>query len=122
MKYSDLNDYELLSYISDNNEEANEMIFIKYNPLVIDRATKLFPYCKNYGVELNDLIQEGLVGLNDAITGYSDDKDACFYTYALRCINSRIISYITKSKRLKNKVLNDCVFVIFAHRIEKILR
>ena len=25
MKYSDLNDYELLSYISDNNEEANEM-------------------------------------------------------------------------------------------------
>ena len=30
MKYTDMNDYELLSYVSED-ETANEMIFKKYN-------------------------------------------------------------------------------------------
>ena len=84
--YSELNDYELLSYVSEKNEEANEMIFKKYKPLIVDRANKLYLYCTNCGVEVNDLIQEGMVGLNDAISGFDESKDTCFYTYALRCI------------------------------------
>ena len=109
--YNDLNDYEIISYISENNEEANDIIFEKYKPLIVDRSKKLFVYCKNYGVEINDLIQEGMLGLNDAITTFNDTKDTCFYTYALRCINSRIISFIVKSGRLKNKILNDSIFL-----------
>ena len=109
--YKDLNDYELISYISENNEEANELIFEKYQPLIYDRARKLFKYCKNNGAELNDLVQEGMLGLNDAIKTFQDSKDALFYTYALKCINSRIISYIVKLGRLKNKILNDSIFL-----------
>lgn len=109
--YNDLNDYEILSYISENNEEANDIIFEKYKPLIVDRANKLYTYCKNCGIEINDLIQEGMLGLNDAIKNFSESKDASFYTYALRCVNSRIISSIVKARRLKNKVLNDSVFL-----------
>lgn len=109
--YNDLNDYEIISYIAEKNEEANEIIFEKYKPLIIDRANKLFIHCKNNGVEINDLIQEGMVGLNDAIKTFSESKDTCFYTYALKCINSRIISFIVKSGRLKNKILNDSIFL-----------
>lgn len=109
--YNDLNDYEILSYISENNDEANEIIFEKYKPLIVDRATKLFIYCKNCGAEINDLIQEGMVGLSDAVKTFSETKEASFYTYALRCINSKIISYIVKTKRLKNKILNDSIFL-----------
>lgn len=111
MNYNSLNDYELLSYVSDSLDEARDIVFEKYKPLIIDRANKLYVYCKNCGVDINDLIQEGMVGLNDAINGFSDNKDACFYTYALRCINSRIISLIVKSRRLKNKALNDSVYL-----------
>lgn len=109
--YNDLNDYEILSYISENNEEASDIIFEKYKPLIVDRANKLYTYCKNCGIEINDLIQEGMLGLNDAIKNFSESKDASFYTYALRCVNSRIISSIVKARRLKNKVLNDSVFL-----------
>ncbi len=106
-----MNDYELLSYISEKNEDASDIVFEKYKPLIVDRANKLFVYCKNYGVEINDLIQEGFVGLNDAIKNFNEVHDVTFYTYALKCINSRIISFIVKSGRLKNKILNDSVFV-----------
>lgn len=109
--YRDLNDYELISYVSENNEEAKEIIFEKYQPLIHDRARKLFKYCKNNGAEENDLVQEGMIGLNDAIKTFQDSKDAIFYTYALKCINSRIISYIVKLGRLKNKILNDSLFL-----------
>lgn len=116
--YRDLNDYELISYISENNEEANEIIFEKYQPLIYDRARKLFKYCKNNGAELNDLVQEGMLGLNDAIRNYTDSKDAIFYTFALRCINSKIISYIVKQGRLKNKILNDSIFLELSNQDE----
>lgn len=111
MNYENLNDYELLSYVSEKNGEANEIIFEKYKPYIVDRANKLIIYCKNYGVEINDLIQEGMVGLNDAINTFNEIHDTTFYTYASKCINSRIISFIVKSGRLKNKVLNDSVFL-----------
>ena len=111
MNYEDLNDYELLSYVSENNGEASDMIFEKYKPYIVDRANKLIVYCKNYGVEVNDLIQEGMVGLNDAINSFNEVHDTTFYTYASKCINSRIITFIVKSGRLKNKALNDSVFL-----------
>ena len=106
-----MNDYELLSYVSENSEEANDIVFEKYKPYIVDRANKLFVYCKNFGVEINDLIQEGMLGLNDAIKTFSEVHDTTFYTYASKCINSRIISFVVKSGRLKNKILNDSVFL-----------
>jgi len=110
MNYNDINDYELLSYVSEN-EDASEIIFEKYKPLIINVATNMIKYCKNSGVDLNDLIQEGLVGLNIAIKSFADNKDASFYTYAVRCINNRMISLIVSCRRLKNKALNDSVFL-----------
>ena len=110
MNYEDLNDYELLSYISES-EEANEIIFNKYKPLIVGISNKMFKYCKNSGLDINDVIQEGLVGLNIAIKTFSEHKETSFYTYALKCINSRIVSLIVSSKRLKNKYLNDSVFL-----------
>lgn len=111
MNYNGLNDYELLSYVSENDESASGVIFEKYMPLIYDRATRLYKCCTNYGVEVKDLVQEGMLGLNDAINNFNDSYDTCFYTYALKCINSRIISCITKAGRVKNRVLNDSVTI-----------
>ena len=36
MDYRDLNDYELVSYVADNVEEANEILIEKYQPLIIN--------------------------------------------------------------------------------------
>ncbi|MCI8778195.1 MAG: sigma-70 family RNA polymerase sigma factor [Bacilli bacterium] len=107
MDYRDYNDSELLSYIAENNEEANEIIFKKYEPLIVTISKRMYRYCKNAGVEMTDLIQEGRLGLNVAINGYQISKDATFYTYARTCIERGIINYVVRAKRQKNRVLNE---------------
>lgn len=107
MNYRDYNDYELLTYVSEKNEEASEVLFEKYRPLILATANRLFCYCKNTGLELNDLIQEGMLGLNIAMNSFNEKKDTSFYTYAKMCIERKIITQIVASRRLKHKVLND---------------
>lgn len=105
--YKDYNDYELISYVHENNEEANNIVIEKYQPLIHMISNKMYKHAKNSGLELNDLIQEGLIALNDAVNSFTEDKDACFYTYAKTCIERRIISTIISSQRQKHKILNE---------------
>lgn len=107
MNYKEFNDFELLSYINENNEEANEIIFKKYEPLINSLARKLIRYCYNSGLELNDLIQEGMLGLNNAILHFNEQKDTTFYTFSKTCIERKMISTILSTKRLKHKILNE---------------
>ncbi len=107
MNYKDYNDNELISYIFENNEEANEILYEKYKPLIVNMATKMISYSNNLGLEINDLIQEGMVGLNSAINNYSENKNVTFYTFAKTCIERQMITLIRTSKRQKHKFLNE---------------
>ena len=109
MDYKNFNDYELLYYIADKNEDANNIIIEKYKPLINKIATKMLPYCKNNGLDKNDLIQEGMIGLNHAIDKYQEQEDTLFYTYAKTCIERKIISVVVSSNRNKNKILNESI-------------
>ena len=107
MEYKDFNDFELLSYVSENNEDANNILIKKYEPLINKIASKMILYCKNNGLEKSDLIQEGMIGLNSAINRYREQNNVLFYTYAKTCIERRIISTVIASNRNKNKILNE---------------
>lgn len=107
MDYREYNDDELLSYIAENNEDATEILYKKYTPLVTKIARKMYMYTNKSGLEVNDLIQEGMLGLSSAIHEYSDSKNASFYTFAKTCIERKIISAVTATQRLKHKVLNE---------------
>lgn len=107
MNYRELNDNEILSYIAEANEEAQEVLFHKYEPLINANAKKMYIYCQNNGLELSDLVQEGMLGLNQAIITYKDDKAASFFTYAKTCIERKIITLVISASRLKHRVLNS---------------
>ena len=109
MDYKDYNDYELLNYIAEGNEEANNIIIKKYEPLINKIAVRMLSYCKNNGLDLNDLIQEGMIGLNHAIERYQERENALFYTYAKTCIERKMISVIICANKSKNKILNESV-------------
>lgn len=110
MNYKDYNDNEILSYINEANEEAIELIYEKYKPLINKIATNLYKkYCKNTGLDISDLTQEGMIGLNSAINHYKENKDVLFYTYAKTCIERKIISSVIAANRQKHKVLNDSI-------------
>lgn len=107
--YKDYNDYELLNYISENNEEANEIIFKKYEPLIISLSKDMIKYAKNNGIDINDMIQEGMIGLSNAINTFKDSKETLFYTYAKTCIKRKMIDLLISTNRLKNKALNSSI-------------
>ena len=109
MDYKDFNDYELVEYVAEGNEEANNILIKKYEPLIIKIATKMLPYCKGNGFDINDLIQEGMIGLNHAIDKYIEMKDVTFYTYAKACIQRKIISVVISYNRQKHKILNESI-------------
>lgn len=105
--YKDYNDYELLELVHANNEEARSIVYKKYEPLIVSYSKKMLPYCKNAGLEVNDLVQEGMLGLTNAINTFKEDKNILFYTYAKTCIERKIISSSIKANRFKHKPLND---------------
>lgn len=109
MEYREFNDYELVSYIHEGNEDANNILIKKYEPLINKVALRMLPYCKSNGLELEDLVQEGMIGLNHAIERYQEQEDTLFYTYAKKCIERKIISVVLSSNRSKNRVLNESV-------------
>lgn len=110
MEYRDFNDYELLSYIGEKNEDALEILYKKYQPLIINTATRLYNQAKRKsGLELSDLVQEGMLGFSDAIQHYDDKNGTLFFTYAKTCVERRILSTIIASQRLKHKILNESI-------------
>ncbi len=108
MNYKEFNDYELLDSIYSVNEDASEILLYKYRPLIVNIASNRIKYCDG-GVDLNDLIQEGLLGLSDAINTFNDNKEANFGTYAKICAERRMNSLVKSTKRYKNKLLNESI-------------
>ena len=108
--YKKLNDYELLSQVADN-EFATEALFEKYKNLIYGIAKKTYVHHQNTGLDMNDLIQEGMIGFSIAINTFDEQKNTTFFTYARTCITRRVISSLVSASRLKHQLLNDSLSV-----------
>ena len=56
--YRDLNDYEIMYLVEEENDDARELLFEKYKPIIYRLAISYQKEAKQYGLELEDLIQE----------------------------------------------------------------
>lgn len=88
----------LLDEIKNGSASALDDIIKKYRPTVEAIAVKYI----NSPLEMDDLVQEGMIGLLAAVNSYNADKGTKFVTYASRCINNSIQSAIKKQSRLKD--------------------
>ena len=109
--YKDENDYELLYLIKEENEDAKNIFYEKYRPMVEMKAKKYFSQIQNKGYELNDLIQEGMIGLSSAIKDYNQDIKTKFITFANVCIERRMINFIREVNRQKHQLLNSSLSI-----------
>ena len=105
-EYKD-NDYELLYLISENNEEAKDLFYKKYKPIIELKARKFTKYVESKGYDYNALVQEGMIGLSKAIKDYSEQKDVQFTTFANLCIERQMFSFMRNISAGRHKVLND---------------
>ena len=106
MKY---NDYELVSLAQEKNEEAINVLHEKYNKIIYNKSRKVYNLLKDKGLELSDVIQEAMIGFEEAIMGYNQDDSAIFYTFACLCIDRQLKTLIVKQGRDKHKILNEAI-------------
>ena len=105
MLYKEYNDYELISLAHEQNEDAINIIYEKYKPIIVSKCNTYIKYIK--GIELSDLIQECYIVLNTAINTFNQEKDNIFYTFINLCLDRYLISEYKKSNNTKNKLLNE---------------
>jgi len=105
------NDYELVSLAREGNEDAINLLYQKYKPIIVSKSSDAIVTASHHGIEINDIMQEGFIGLEEAINNFSENDSTSFYTFAVLCINRQIINYLRKNMRSKNKILNDAVYI-----------
>lgn len=88
------------------NKECMENLIKKYQKLVYQNGKNFF--LKDGS--LDDIFQEGFIGLVKAIKSYDNTKNTTFSTFANLCIRRNIISAIKYANSEKFKVLNLAVY------------
>lgn len=103
------NDYELVSLAQEHNEEAINILHDKYRPLLVSKAKDTYKYLTNKGVELSDIIQEAMIGFEEAIRDFNQDDKTIFYTFVCICVDRQLKSVVLKFSRNKHKILNEAI-------------
>lgn len=88
--YHSISDEELVSYGRNNDSSAEEELVRRYMKKVRICARRFFLL----GGDNDDLIQDGMLGLLQAIRTFSEDTGTSFNTYAESCIRNRLIDAV----------------------------
>lgn len=111
MEYKNLNDNELIYMVNEIDEEAYDLIYNKYKNVIYELAYKYSRSSLNVGIDINDLILEGNLGLESAIRDFKgDNNQTTFYTFVRVCVERKIISLIRKSTSKGNLMLNNSTY------------
>lgn len=101
--YEQMNDEKILELIQLGDNNALNFIMNKYNNVVHIKASRFFAI----GVEKEDIIQEGLIGLYKATQSYDISKQNSFKSFANMCIERQLITMVKSANRQKNIPLNS---------------
>ncbi len=88
---------------TDKDLEAKSILIERNLRLVVYIARKF----ENTGINMEDLISIGSIGLIKAINTFKVDKNIKLATYASRCIENEILMYLRKTSKLKSEVSFD---------------
>ncbi len=92
-----------LTALEQGDENAKQLLIERNLRLVVFIARRF----ENTGVNLEDLISIGTIGLIKAINTYRLDKNIKLATYASRCIENEILMHIRKISSQKAEVSLD---------------
>ncbi len=87
----------------ENNENAKQILAQRNLRLVVYIAKKF----ENTGMDLEDLISVGTIGLMKAINTFKVGKNIKLATYASRCIENEILMQLRRTTKIKTEVSID---------------
>ena len=88
----------------ERGEENAKQCLVEHNLRLVVYIARRF---ENTGINLEDLISIGTIGLIKAVGTYRLDKKIRLATYASRCIENEILMYIRKTANQKTEVSLD---------------
>ena len=98
-----LTDEQLVKSAQQNDSLAMTTILERYKGMVKAKARGFFLS----GGDMDDLIQEGMIGLHRAVVDYTESRGASFRSFALLCVHRQIIDAIKQDGRKKNIPLTN---------------
>ena len=93
----------LLSRLDQGEEQARSTLIERNLRLVVYIARRF----ENTGINIEDLISIGTIGLIKAINTYRTDKNIKLATYASRCIENEILMYLRMNASQRGEVSLD---------------
>lgn len=90
----------LVDEASNGSIEAKNKL-IEHNLRLVVFLSKKY---ENTGLDLEDLVSIGTIGLIKGINTYKLDKNIKLATYASRCIDNEILMFLRKNKKRKSEV------------------
>lgn len=103
--YNSCSDEELIVRLRDGESDITDYIMEKYKGLVKSKARSMFLL----GGDVDDLIQEGMIGLFKAVRDYDSGRDASFATFAELCISRQLYTAVQAFSRKKHMPLNTYI-------------
>lgn len=94
----------LVSLAKSGDAQAYERLAVLYGNLIRAVSRRFFIV----GGDSEDLIQEAMIGLHNAITNF-DEAKGNFSAFAKMCVTSRVIACVSQSQAKKNKPLVNYV-------------
>ncbi|ASN05845.1 RNA polymerase sporulation sigma factor SigE [Virgibacillus necropolis] len=93
----------LLKRLPTGDKAARAMLIERNLRLVVYIARKF----ENTGINIEDLISIGTIGLIKAVNTFKPEKQIKLATYASRCIENEILMYLRRSNKLKSEISFD---------------
>lgn len=94
---------EKLNKLQQGDEEVKKLLIEHNLRLVVYIARKF----DNTGIDLEDLISVGTIGLIKAINSFDAEKKIKLATYASRCIENEILMLLRRAAKVKGEVSFD---------------
>jgi RNA polymerase sporulation-specific sigma factor len=103
--YNSLPDSTLLSLLKAGDLLAERILYDRYKSTVRSLTRAFFLR----GGEMEDLSQEGMIGLYHAVRNFDASKGTSFKTFAELCIRRQLITAVTLYNRKKHQPLNNAL-------------
>ena len=108
--YVNLLDEELVAKSVKGDVLATEILIKRYNGVVKCIARLCVARSYMIGGDVEDLVQEGMLGMLNAIRAYNGT--APFNYFAKHCIKNKIISAVKSANADRHKALNDSIDLV----------
>ena len=92
---------EMYLKLSSEGDTKSKDILIEHNLRLVVFLAKKY---ENTGVDLEDLVSIGTIGLIKGINTYRLGKNIKLATYASRCIDNEILMYLRKNKKVRTEI------------------